>query len=487
MVAAAPIAPVPAQSAPIAPAPAPFAATGLAPNGGPYGSAAMQPPPAIAPMRVVDLNQGQGAQGQRPRAEGPRVCTRCRGLVDPAAQFCKFCGASLADAAPPAHGHAAPAASAPVGLPAPPPVPTASPAPHAPLSAHERLDLPHTNGFAPPAARPAPAPAPEAPSAYGPPPVASAYGAPPPPAAPQAQAPPLPAPVEAAAAPQAPAAAPAARPVLRGRLVVIAKSGADGPSYPIGDTLDVGRTEGQIIVGEDPYLSPRHVRIVWIGAKLVLRDLASTNGVYIRLVAARDMAAGKGGSRAPATPEDVPGEVAVPLQDQDLILVGQQVLRFESAMSGSQADAGFGPATEHGTLLFGSPAAPRYARLSQRTVEGVTRDVYYVRKVETVLGRESGDVVFTEDPFLSRRHAAIRVLARDGSPLPAGTKPNADGIQFALVDLGSSNGSFLRIRNEIDLFAGDHFRVGQQLFRVDFEGPSASSPSPSPLQRGHAG
>jgi pSer/pThr/pTyr-binding forkhead associated (FHA) protein len=287
------------------------------------------------------------------------------------------------------------------------------------------------------------------------------------------------------AAPQPPP--PAARPVVRGRLVVIAKSGADGPSYPIGDTLDVGRTEGQIIVGEDPYLSPRHVRIVWTGGKLVLRDLASTNGVYIRLVAARDMTAGKGGSRAPATPDDVPGEVAVPLHDQDLILVGQQVLRFESAMSGSQADAGFGPATEHGTLLFGSPAAPRYARLSQRTVEGVTRDVYYVRKVETVLGRESGDVVFTEDPFLSRRHAAIRVLARDGSPLPplpAGTKPNADGIQFALVDLGSSNGSFLRIRNEIDLIAGDHFRVGQQLFRVDFEG---GVPSASPPQRGNAG
>ena len=122
--------------------------------------------------------------------------------------------------------------------------------------------------------------------------------------------------------------------------------------------------------------------------------------------------------------------------------------------------------------MFGSPAAPRYARLSQRTVEGVTRDVYYVRKVETVLGRESGDVVFTEDPFLSRRHAAIRVLGRDGAPfLPsgsAGTKSPADGVSFALVDLGSSNGSFLRIRNEIELIPGDHFRVGQQLFRVDF-------------------
>ena len=167
-------------------------------------------------------------------------------------------------------------------------------------------------------------------------------------------------------------------------------------------------------------------------------------------------------------------EVAVPLVDQDLILVGQQVLRFEVLKEG---EGGFGPAQEHGTLLFGSPAAPRYARLCQRTVEGIARDVYYIRKVETVLGRESGDVVFTEDPFLSRRHAAIRFLSRDGSPRPAGrlATPRPREPRFALVDLGSSNGTFLRIRGDVELAPGDHFRVGQQLFRVDFDGRTWSA------------
>lgn len=272
-----------------------------------------------------------------------------------------------------------------------------------------------------------------------------------------------------------PASAPIgpARSVTRGRLVVVAKSGTDGASYPFGDTLDVGRSEGQIIVAEDPYLSPRHVRIAWTGTKLVLRDLSSTNGVYVRLIAARDMFAGKVNQRAAHDANAMPGEVAVPLQDQDLILIGQQVLRFESLKGGA---SGFGPTTEHGTLLFGSPAAPRYARLSQRTVEGVTRDVYYLRKSETVLGRESGDLVFTEDPFLSRRHASIRRIgATSGPPAPPGSTraESAESAEsaprFALVDLGSSNGSFLRIRDEIELLPGDQFRVGQQLFRVDFE------------------
>jgi pSer/pThr/pTyr-binding forkhead associated (FHA) protein len=242
--------------------------------------------------------------------------------------------------------------------------------------------------------------------------------------------------------------------------VLIAKSGADGPTYPFGDLLDIGRVDGNVVVAEDPYLSPRHVRIVWTGGKLVLRDLGSTNGVYLRLSASRDPS----GRRS--TPEGT--EISVPLVDQDLILVGQQVLRFEVLR---ENEGGFGPGQEHGTLLFGSPAAPRYARLCQRTVEGITRDVYYVRKVETVLGRESGDVVFTEDPFLSRRHAAVRMLARDVSSNAPGSRPPPGGMaRFALVDLGSSNGTFVRIRGDVDLAPGDHFRVGQQLFRVDFDG-----------------
>ncbi len=282
------------------------------------------------------------------------------------------------------------------------------------------------------------------------------------PSAPAEKGTPLPAPHAAVAAKPLPVTAsmPArssSPPAPRGKLVVIAKTGADGQSYPVGDQLDLGRLEGDVLFAEDLYVSPRHARLVWQRDRLLLRDLASTNGVYVRLVSRDD----EGRTRAEGT------EASVVLSDHDLILVGQQVLRFETV---GDAEAGLGPAREHGTLVFGSPTAPRYARLCQRTVEGTTRDVFTLRKSETVLGRESGDLVFTEDPFLSRRHAAIRITARDGSAITPGHPLAGGQATFTLVDLGSSNGTFLRIRGDVELRSGDHFRIGQQLFRVDLEG-----------------
>jgi pSer/pThr/pTyr-binding forkhead associated (FHA) protein len=138
------------------------------------------------------------------------------------------------------------------------------------------------------------------------------------------------------------------------------------------------------------------------------------------------------------------------LAHADLVLIGLEVLRFEVV---SDAERGLGPALENGTQIFGSPAAPRYARLCQRTVEGVSRDVFYLSREETIIGRESGDIVFTGDPFMSRQHAAISRSASDNV--------------FVLRDLGSSNGTYVAIRNEMELAVGDQIRVGQHLFRLE--------------------
>jgi len=220
-------------------------------------------------------------------------------------------------------------------------------------------------------------------------------------------------------------AAPEAKP--EARLVVIGQDGKPGRDYPIvDDQTDIGREEGSIVLPNDPYVGARHARLSRRNGRFFVRDLESVNGVYVRLRATER------------------------LQHGDLVLIGLEVLRFEVV---SDAEKGLGPAVERGTQIFGSPSAARHMRLCQRTVEGVTRDVYYPTRDEAVVGREQGDIVFTNDPFMSRRHAAITRDPNNGT--------------FSLRDLGSSNGTYLAIRSERELTPGDHVRIGQHLFRLD--------------------
>jgi len=338
--------------------------------------AVQAPAPAPAPA----ARPGPSPYGAQPAP----VCWRCRSLGESGADFCKFCGARYADGAaqqPPASSVAAAIAS----------YGQAPPQPQAPVMA------------------PAPMAAPVAPAPMAPP------------LAPAPLAPPM------ATAHVDPGPAPSRSATAYGTLVAILKDGSDGRAYPIvDDPTDVGRTEGHILLSDDPYLSPRHVRLVPRAEGLLVRDLDSINGVYVRL-------------REP-----------VELNDGDMVLLGQQLLRFEVL---PETELPLGPAMHRGVLVFGTPEVARLARLVQYTTEGVGRDVHYVYRDETVVGREQGDVVCTDDPFMSRRHAAI---ALDRSQQ-----------RFVLRDLGSSNGTAIRIRGERLLRAGDQFRIGRHLFRYD--------------------
>lgn len=225
---------------------------------------------------------------------------------------------------------------------------------------------------------------------------------------------------------------------VRASLVVIQRDGSEGGVFTLTSTeTDIGGREGDIILSDDPYLSPRHARIDRRGDTFVLRNLDSQNGIYTRL---RD---------------------PVELVDGDMFLIGQQVLRFEML---PEAEQRVGPAKQRGVMVYGTPELPRLARVSQYTTEGLDRDVYYLYRDETVFGRETADIVFAEDPFLSRRHAAITM--------------ERSAMRFTLRDLGSSNGTALRARTEHVLQNGDQFRLGRHLFRFDLTGAGRGGRNP---------
>ena len=131
----------------------------------------------------------------------------------------------------------------------------------------------------------------------------------------------------------------------------------------------------------------------------------------------------------------------------DSFLIGEQVLRVELP---PPEGAGMGPDVD-GTFVFASPRSPTRLRLVQLLRGGDTGLVFNAIRDIAVIGRENNDINFPDDPFISGKHAQVTF---------------ADSA-LTLTDLGSKNGTFLRIRQEAALGHGDYVFMGQQLLRVE--------------------
>jgi pSer/pThr/pTyr-binding forkhead associated (FHA) protein len=208
------------------------------------------------------------------------------------------------------------------------------------------------------------------------------------------------------------------------KLVLVKADSGDGLAYQLSGTEHVvGRTEGAILFEDDALLSPRHANFFYRDTNLFVRDEGSTNGVFVRI-------------RAPAR-----------LESGAAFLVGEQLIQVEALAPdfGPQPDA-------EGTYFYASPKRASKMRLIQRLRGGDIGIIVRARGENVTIGREGNDVNFPDDPFISGRHAEISI--------------GTDGV-FTITDVGSKNGTFVRIASESSLIHGDYVFVGQELFRVE--------------------
>jgi hypothetical protein len=96
---------------------------------------------------------------------------------------------------------------------------------------------------------------------------------------------------------------------------------------------------------------------------------------------------------------------------------------------------------------------PEKAVIQMITEGGQVGDVYELNDGELKIGRVEGDVTFPHDGYMSSQHA--KVVERGG--------------RYFLVDEHSRNGTFIRIRHEVELTPGDTFLVGKQVFKFGTE------------------
>jgi pSer/pThr/pTyr-binding forkhead associated (FHA) protein len=218
-------------------------------------------------------------------------------------------------------------------------------------------------------------------------------------------------------------AAPAASPGDAGSGVILTALRADGTEAGTfrlpGGTTTVGRETGGIFAG-DSYLSPRHATFRQSNGKMMVLDEDSLNGVYKKL--ARD---------AP-----------IELKPNDIFRIGQEIIRFEPLAPL--------PASPDGVERLGAPSKGCVGRIALVTGRETTGNAFTMPETGLQLGRERGDVLFPEDGYVSGLHC--RLTWEKG--------------KTTLTDLGSSNGTFVRLREETSVQTGDVLLMGQQLFRI---------------------
>jgi pSer/pThr/pTyr-binding forkhead associated (FHA) protein len=211
------------------------------------------------------------------------------------------------------------------------------------------------------------------------------------------------------------------------RLVLVARDGSEGDKFAVvGDRLTLGRRAADVLFPDDDFISPTHARLERAGEGFWLIDTGSQNGVYLRIR---------------GTAAIYPG---------DTFMVGHQLLRVENVDGPTDEQ----PPDELGTRLFGTPLQPAWGKLVLVGRGGIRGDQFGMRGARIVLGRESGDVVFPHDPFLSREHARLRL------------ELNGSTMSVFLEDLNSANGTYIRLRGSAEIHNRDTFRIGDQIIRL---------------------
>jgi len=228
---------------------------------------------------------------------------------------------------------------------------------------------------------------------------------------------------EASAPMQIPMQAPtgAALPVSRARIsmTLIRPDGTEGGTHDLRQGENkLGRSFG-VVFENDGYLSPIHAQLDIRGPNAMVRDLDSLNGVFVKMTQEEELTSGQ------------------------IIRIGQELLRFELIAAPEP--------TPDGTELMGSPNPGYWGKLTVIIGREITGAAFPLLGDSSTLGRERGDINFPDDGYVSGLHA--RVTLREG--------------RVFLADLGSSNGTFIKVNGERAVGHESFVLLGQQLFRLN--------------------
>lgn len=185
----------------------------------------------------------------------------------------------------------------------------------------------------------------------------------------------------------------------------------------VGASLLLGRRSGSLLA-DDPYVDAHHTELTFRPDGIVVDDLDSTNGVFLRV------------------------RTRTTLRSGDHFRIGEQLLGYTALKAGPKN--GKAPA-------LGSPDPGYWGRIDVLLGPDVIAASYPADDVEIGFGQTEGHVQFPDDPFLG--DLQCRLVKEEKN--------------VALEDCGSRHGTWVRLRSGDVVPYGAELMVGHTLIRID--------------------
>jgi len=206
---------------------------------------------------------------------------------------------------------------------------------------------------------------------------------------------------------------------LEGSVVRAMTGTAAGQFRAVYPECTFGRLEGDYHDAGDTTLSMQHAQIRCTDDSIVINDLGSLNGVFLRI---RDK---------------------VILRNGDIIRAGNHYFLYDHYENAPFRE-------EFNTEFYATPNRGERFRLVEVLRHGLRGRACTAPDGGIIVGRSEGDFLFPHDDTMNAKHFSIRWTQRGG----------------ILLDHRSTNGTFVQIHEPTILEHSDQFFVGQTLFHL---------------------
>ncbi len=207
------------------------------------------------------------------------------------------------------------------------------------------------------------------------------------------------------------------------RVQVIDQLGAVKAEHALRKELTIGRSEADVIFPDDLAMAPKSLRVYLEDGQVFVKDLTGgAENIFLRIAAGHT------------------------LQEEDIVLMGRQVFQFREVSGAMAIAAELGLDLTEVSRSLEQPVA-ELRRLHPQE-DSAARFPISVEDVR--FGRTKGTYTFPDDKLMSRAHARVLQRAED----------------FILEDLGSRNGTFVKLRGAAPVATNGVVLVGNQLLRV---------------------